>query len=117
MKNFSSVLYEILGKRIKSRREELNLNQSDLGDRADIGRASISNIEQGRQKPPLSVIYKICHELDVDVHTILPTYKEIEDTISQIDNSSLKKFYDHYNLDEKTKEQIDNLFKDKKNDI
>jgi transcriptional regulator with XRE-family HTH domain len=113
MKNFNSILYQILGQKIKFRREELNMNQNELGDKANIGRASISNIEQGRQKPPLSVIYRICHELDVDVHAILPTYKEIEEQTNQVENGSLKQYYDQYNLDYKTKELIDNLFKKK----
>lgn len=52
MKNFNSILYQILGNRIKTRREELNMNQIELGEKANIGRTSISNIEQGRQKPP-----------------------------------------------------------------
>lgn len=113
MKNFNSILYQILGQRIKSRREELNMNQNDLGEKVNIGRASISNIEQGRQKPPLSVIYKICHELDVDVHTILPTYKEIEKQINQVENTSLKQYYDQYNLDDNTKDLIDKLLNKK----
>lgn len=118
MKNFNSILYQILGDRIKARREELNMNQTELGQKADIGRTSISNIEKGRQKPPLSVIYKICHELEVDVRSILPTYLEIEHEITQIKNNSpLKKFYEMYNLDEKTQNDIDDLFKENKDDI
>jgi len=118
MKNFNSILYQILGNRIKTRREALNMNQIELGEKANIGRTSISNIEQGRQKPPLSVIYKICHELKVDVRTILPTHLEIEHEITHIkDNSPLKKFYDMYNLDEKTQKDIDDLFKNDQNDI
>lgn len=112
MKSFNSILYQILGAKIKSRREELNMNQNELGQKVDIGRASISNIEKGRQKPPLSVIYKICHELDVDVHSILPTYIEIENELKNENDSSFKKLFDHYELDEQTQKEIDDLFKD-----
>lgn len=112
MKSFNSILYQILGANIKSRREELNMNQNELGKKVDIGRASISNIEKGRQKPPLSVIYKICHELDVDVHSILPTYIEIENELNFEKESSFKKLFDHYDLDENTQKEIDDLFKD-----
>lgn len=45
MPNFNSVLYKILGSRIKGRREYLKINQIDLGDKVGIGRTSITNIE------------------------------------------------------------------------
>lgn len=112
MKNFSSILYQMLGNKIKSRREELEMNQSELGEKVEIGRASISNIEKGRQKPPLSVIYKICHELNLDVHSILPTYVEIENELKSKNESSFKKLFDHYDLDENTQKEIDDLFKE-----
>jgi len=111
MLNFNSVLYKILGNRIKNRREDLKINQTDLGEKVGIGRSSITNIENGRQKPPLSIIYKICRELDIDVHTILPTYGEVEEIInSDNDKSSLKPYYEKYGLDENLQREIDNLF-------
>lgn len=118
MKNFNSILYQILGNKIKVRREDLKMNQIELGEKAGIGRTSISNIEKGRQKPPLSVIYKICHELELDVRSILPTHLEIEQEIIQAENNnSFKKFYDMYNLDEKTQNEINDLLKENQDDI
>ncbi|MFK7060263.1 helix-turn-helix transcriptional regulator [Flavobacterium oreochromis] len=118
MSNFNSMLYKLLGGRIKTRREELEMNQSLLGEKSKIGRASISNIEKGRQKPPLSVIYRICHELDIDVHSVLPTYKEIEAAVeAEGGHSSLKLYLEKANLDENLQKEIDSLFKDKTDDI
>lgn len=108
------MLYKLLGSKIKSRREELDMNQSVLGKKAEIGRASISNIEIGRQKPPLSVIYRICNELDIDVHSVLPTYKEIELAVEAENNqSSLKSYYEKVNLDENLQKVIDDIFNNK----
>lgn len=115
MANFSSILYQILGERIKAQRESKKMNQSDLGDKVGIGRTSISNIEKGRQKPPLSVIYKICHELDLEVYSVLPTYIEIQENIQPKENP-LKLYYDKYNLNEDMQKEIDSLFKKKKDD-
>lgn len=113
MSSFSSALYQLLGSRIKKRREELGINQEDLGKKVDIGRTSISNMEQGRQKPPLSLIYKICHVLDIDVHMVLPTHTEIQEMIKPSnENENLKLYYDKYNLDEDTQREIDDLLKD-----
>jgi len=114
MSNFNSMLYKLLGSRIKNRREELEINQSFLGEKAEIGRASISNIEKGRQKPPLSVIYRICHELDIDVHSVLPTYKEIEAAVeTESSQSSLKSYFEKVNLDENLQKVIDDIFNNK----
>lgn len=118
MSNFNSVLYQILGGRIKERREELQLNQEDLGKKVDIGRSSISNIEKGRQKPPLSVIYKICNHLDIDIHYVLPTFREIDETVKTEDNkSTLQTYIDKSDLDENIKKEIDSLFNKKTDDI
>lgn len=115
MANFNSVLYQILGSRIKTQREFKGINQSDLGEKVGIGRTSISNIEKGRQKPPLSIVYKICHELDIEVHTVLPTYIEIEELLLPKDNQ-LQLYYQKYNLDEEMQKQIDSLFKKEDDD-
>lgn len=116
MAKFNSVLYEIMGSRIKKRREELKINQSDLGDSVDIGRSSIANIEKGRQKPPLSVIYKICKALDIEVHFVLPTYIEIEELVKAEDDNSLKIYYEKYNLNENLQREIDSLLNDTDDD-
>ena len=109
MPNFNSVLYQILGARLKARREQLGINQVDLGDRAGIGRTSISNIEQGRQKPPLSVIYKICKVLDSDIQNILPTYTEIQDNISISKKDDIESVLNKLDVDKKTLREITNL--------
>lgn len=118
MSNFNSVLYQILGSRIKKRREDLQISQEELGKKAEIGRPSISNIEKGRQKPPLSVIYKICSHLDIDVHYIMPTFNEIEEAVKTEDNkSTLQTYIEESDLDENIKKEIDSLFNKKTDDI
>lgn len=113
MPNFNSTLYQILGNRIKTRREEIRLNQNELGEKAGVGRTSISNIEQGRQKPPLSVIYNICHALDIDIHSVLPSYNEIHNAMTPESKTGFDSYYDIYSVDEKTQRTIENLFKTK----
>lgn len=108
---FSSTLYKLLGNQIKTRREELRINQIDLGLKAGIGRASISNIESGRQKPPLSVLYQICNALDIDIQVLLPTYSDVQREIQNSKKTDLEDYFNKYNLDTKTQEQIANLLK------
>ncbi|MES2863007.1 MAG: helix-turn-helix transcriptional regulator [Bacteroidota bacterium] len=77
----------MIGQKIKVRREMVGINQSELADSINIGRSSISNIEKGRQLPPLSLMYHICNQLEIDVQSIMPTYSEIEEKLNELNNS------------------------------
>jgi transcriptional regulator with XRE-family HTH domain len=70
-------LYELIGARLKRRRVERESTQAWLAERVGMLRTSITNIEKGRQKPPLHVIYALCDALDVDPFEILPTLEEV----------------------------------------
>lgn len=54
-----------MGNRIKSRRKELRIKQSELAESLDISNNHISSIENGREKPSLDMFLKICDELKV----------------------------------------------------
>ena len=57
--------YQSMGNRIKSRRKELRIKQSELAERLDISNNHMSSIENGREKPSLDMFLKICEELKV----------------------------------------------------
>lgn len=54
-----------MGNRIKLRRKELRIKQSELAEKLDISNNHISSIENGREKPSLDILLKICEELCV----------------------------------------------------
>lgn len=119
MLDFSSALYKILGERIKVRREELGYSQSDIANAiTKLKRASISNIEKGKQHPPLDTIYKLCEALKVDVQSILPTYSEVHKIVENENSKSLKieKLISTFDIDDSTLEQIKKLIKKNKNE-
>lgn len=87
MYSFNSVLSLMVGEKIKLRREVFGISQSQLADKINIGRSSISNIEKGRQLPPLSLMYHICNQLNVDIQSIMPTYSEIAEKLNHLNNS------------------------------
>lgn len=91
MNDFKSILYEIIGDRIKAKRKELGLNQIDLANSLKVARSSISNIEIGRHQIPLHLLYELCALLKVSISDILPTQEEI----MQVVNSGLGD-YAHY---------------------
>lgn len=78
MKLNEQLLYSLIGKNIKVRRLELNFSQRVLAAKCSLSRTSISNIEKGRQKASLDVLYRISLALKVDVKSLLPTLKTIK---------------------------------------
>lgn len=57
--------YIEMGNRIKLRRKELRIKQSELAEKLDISNNHISSIENGREKPSLEILLGICEELKV----------------------------------------------------
>ncbi len=74
-----TLLYNLIGAAIKQQRRKADMTQEQLADAVGVLRTSITNIEAGRQKPPLHVLYEVCIALGVEVVAILPT----NDAVSQ----------------------------------
>ncbi len=71
-------LYKLIGERLASaRKRRPALTQDIMAKRLGLTRVSISNIERGKQKTPLSLIYKYCLVLNKDVFDILPKESEV----------------------------------------
>ena len=66
-------LYEEVGKRIKNRRKHLQLTQERLAQLLGLSRASLANIEIGRQNLLLHRLYQIAATLDVEIVDLLPS--------------------------------------------
>jgi transcriptional regulator with XRE-family HTH domain len=71
-----SELYSRFGQRVRQHRERLNLNQAEIGRAVGLSRASIANIETGRQRTPIHHLYRLARALRVDVHALLPAASE-----------------------------------------
>jgi transcriptional regulator with XRE-family HTH domain len=67
-----SRLYFELGFRIRIAREAKHIRQQTLADHIGLSRGSVANIELGRQRPGLHVIYQIASALSVRPSMILP---------------------------------------------
>jgi transcriptional regulator with XRE-family HTH domain len=64
-------IYRIVGAGLAARRKKLRLKQSEVADRIGLKRASLANIERGRQKLMLHQIYKLAAALEVESITDL----------------------------------------------
>lgn len=70
-------LYEQIGDRLRARRREFDLTQSEVAETVGLLRTTIANIEAGRQRVSLHVLYKLCTILNLEVNEILPANSEI----------------------------------------
>jgi DNA-binding XRE family transcriptional regulator len=72
-------LYSLIGERLKRVRVESGIPQSRLAAAIDHLRTSISNIEGGRQRAPLHILYELCYQLGIELTTILPLDHEVRE--------------------------------------
>lgn len=75
-------LYLAVGQKIRKIREDQSLlgkklTQGKLADDVGLERTSITNIEQGNQKLPLHILYRICNALNVPLEAVLPPLSEV----------------------------------------
>jgi transcriptional regulator with XRE-family HTH domain len=75
-------LYVEIGSRVRRARKEHDWNQLELADAVHLTRSSIANLEAGRQRPPIHVIWLIAHALGVTVDKLLPSGAELDKLVS-----------------------------------
>jgi transcriptional regulator with XRE-family HTH domain len=74
-------IYRIVGAGIAARRKKLRLKQSEVADRIGLTRASLANIERGRQKLMLHQIYRLASALEVgSITDLVPSSFSFEQT-------------------------------------
>lgn len=57
-----------IGERIKLRRKELGLSQTDIYNKCDITSGALSKIENGKTTPSIVVFYKLSQILECDMN-------------------------------------------------
>jgi transcriptional regulator with XRE-family HTH domain len=58
-------IYRIIGTNLAARRRELRLKQAEVAESIGLTRASLANIESGRQKLMLHQVYRLAKALQV----------------------------------------------------
>ena len=100
------LLYKHLGATIKNRRQELGLTQEQLASHLGISRASIANMEIGRQQILIHHLYRLAEKLDTKITTLLPESDEIDGQLG-LDNLRFSK-----NLNLEQRQQIARLLQE-----
>jgi len=75
----SDKLYELIGDRIRQIRETQSprMSQGDLAKILGLQRTSVTNMEQGRQKPTLDTLLRLCEHFSLEFDAIVPKLREI----------------------------------------
>ena len=89
MKDFDG-LYRELGRKIRQAREGQGqkLSQGALAQRLGISRASMVNIEAGRQRAPLHLLWQIAELLQTDLTLLIPSRDELFATSNKVEIES-----------------------------
>lgn len=64
---------EIIGKNIRTKRQERNMTQDELSHKCGFYRTYINMIETSRRTPSSYTLYKIAKALKVEVYELYPT--------------------------------------------
>jgi len=80
-------LYREIGRKIRDARERAapKLSQDKLAKRLGMSRASVVNIEAGRQHPPLHLLWQIAEILGTDLVLLLPRRDELSAQSSAVE--------------------------------
>jgi transcriptional regulator with XRE-family HTH domain len=91
------LLYQLIGEKIRAARRRLRpeISQASLALKLKISRASIVNIELGKQRAPVHVLWQIAEALNTELSLLLPKAGEFSERAEPI------------KLDEKTIAQIE----------
>lgn len=72
-------VYKHVGLQIRLAREQSQppMSQAKLADRIDLTRTSVVNIEKGRQKTPLHILWRIATVLGIEPRNLIPLSEEL----------------------------------------
>ena len=66
--------YPQIGSLVRTRRKKLEKSQLEIATQLGISRASLANIETGRQRLLVHHLYGLAKALDLDISNLLPQY-------------------------------------------
>lgn len=69
-----SDFYEDFGRRVRTVRSDAGMTQAELAAEIGLSRASVANLEAGRQRVPFHVLYGIARVLAVEPAQLMPEF-------------------------------------------
>ena len=72
-------LYTYVGEALRNARVAASLTQSQVAEATGLLRTSVTNIEAGRQKAPVHVLFRLCDVLQIEVANLLPSLADVSE--------------------------------------
>ena len=92
--NEAAALYIEVGRRIRAARKRagLQLSQEKLAKRLNMSRVSVVNIEAGRQRAPLYLLWQIANAINTELALLIPRRDELtpQTASSPLDTATVK---------------------------
>lgn len=82
--------YAKVGQSIKEARTKADLSQALLAKKINMSRASIVNIEKGRQHPPLHLLWSFAQLLDVNIGSLIPNFQSSSNEVNPVFEEFIK---------------------------
>ena len=76
-------LYGEVGRKLRQARVTQGLSQERLAQQLGISRASVVNIEAGRQRAPLHLLWQLAEALATDLSLLIPRKEELSPTAKE----------------------------------
>ena len=87
----NTALLKFIGKKIRIKREEFNLSQTEIADILEVSYTQIYHYETGRSEIPLTNILKLCEFFNVDISYFLSDIKNEKSIAKYPENPRLEK--------------------------
>jgi transcriptional regulator with XRE-family HTH domain len=108
---FGASLTRNVGERVLRLRRRANLTQAALAGMIGVGRTSVTNLEAGRQMPPLSVLLRVSVALNVELRDLIPLREELQQ--GEPRTVPLELGGHAHNMSPKTAELVESFWKEK----
>jgi len=74
---YGGLLYGFVGDLVRQKRTQIGVSQEELAGKIGLARVSVVNIERGRQRPPLHVLWLIAEVLGVELRDLIPLHLQV----------------------------------------
>jgi transcriptional regulator with XRE-family HTH domain len=88
--HFGQLVNKLFGEKLARARRVRNISQSELADRAAVSRATIANLEGGRQNVQLHQVFALAKSLNVEPDSLIPTMPELPSSSTSSDQLFLE---------------------------
>ncbi len=114
MDDEETLLYKQIGIRLRALRERSSprFSQEKLAKKLGISRASIVNIEGGRQHAPLFLLWKITAALDAELASVVPSRADLQPADSaavDLNPEMLRQIKDHAKGDRDLEQKLESF--------